>query len=215
MKKKTNLFERVKQFHFHDEENETDLWVNEEDLPDFKLSNSHIPNDKLEKMLIGDRTISGKQFNEEVIGIAVDFGGPLCYVVDEECPTCKHLLLNHRDDKFPNARFCMMCDYVNEDLVLMDEYEASLFAVPGPDAFKIREVGQTVEEFIEKYHFSEFMKDVVCSACEQPITKVSDYYRTKDCAFIEYEHNNCENKPAQIRPLGEMEKKWKDHMNKF
>ena len=130
--------------------------------------------------------------------------------VDEECPECSHLLVMHSD----NGKFCSNhdCPYMDEDFRKYKEsFKVDRSAPPSP---KFREAGQTIEEFMEKYGFKPLSEDLDrCVECnERP--EVSDFYRTKSGAFIEYLNGHaedCTNKgPCQIRPLGDFIKRNRD-----
>lgn len=149
------------------------------------------------------------------------------FIVDEDCPECGHLLVekenmvyeesdvDHDNGVFKRVgKFCSGCDYI--DQALKDHHEAddarwkAIRETPPEPQF--REAGQTLEEFAEKYSFGLDKKDPVCVSCKRNVG-VSDFYRTKDYAFIihgkghaeDCENNHC---PATIRPLGKQAEKW-------
>lgn len=219
MKKKTNLFEKIKQFHVVDIP-EISWWIDECDWPNFKDMFPDLFEDG-NNPVKGERILNGKEWNDWIIGSV--FGDYEGHVMDEECPDCGHLLVapNEAEGEFKgkSPRFCSECEFVNDDLIAIEEEEEaeSERARNAPSEPKIRLEGQTLEQFCNKYGFKypEALK-MNCIQCKRDITP-SDFYRTKSMAIIIYSHTHtgCQNQPAHVSPQGEKRKEWKDLLGVF
>jgi hypothetical protein len=221
MKRKTNLFEQVRQFHVIDEENGINWWVNEDEWEDFKEQWSDYFEEE-SNFLRGERVISGKKYNESLIG--APFGDHEGTIVDEDCPKCGHIMaeadmmiVDEEDKKkfegLTSPRFCTDCDYMNSDATIMFEREQKFWddIRNAPPAPRYREAGQTLDEFLAKYEFSYDNSIKTCVQCGNEVS-VSDFYRTKDYAFVEFmdgHAGHCKNGgPTLVRPLGEKQEMW-------
>jgi len=199
--RKVNPFVILNQYHYQDEEHS--FWVLEHDLEEFKeqwkdaLANG--------MKLIKQDTIKGNVFNSSIIGnIVGEYEG---FIIDLECPACEALLVDYHGDGY----YCTECDYENEQLVQsqLEERERINNYTPPP---KMKEAGQTLEEFVTKYGFSkEVFTPKQCVKCKLNINKPTDFYRIKGYAIITWEHGDCTNKgPSCAIPLGDEVNKWLD-----
>lgn len=211
MTKRKNPFVRTKQL-FYDDGLDIHWWVDEEDHKWFLDQFSD-----LEPKLLDERTINGKEYNEWMIGN--QFGDYEGEYVDEDCPLCEHLLVlpdcHSMSDKYtPNGKeyFCsnFECDYENEHYKAYREEDARYWEEfrNKPESPKFREVGQTLEQFVERYKFGRFEKEVECTVCKRTVP-VSDFYLSFGYAIISYSHEDCSNGgPSVLRPQGEKAKEW-------
>jgi hypothetical protein len=217
MKRKTNLFEQIKQFHVQDGP-DLNWFIDECDMENFKEMCPDLFEDG-QNPVVGERVLNGKEWNEWAIGsVWGDFEG---HVVDEDCPKCGHLLVapNEAVDEFKGRkpRYCSECEFVNEDLLEIEkeeekEREALRNEPPKP---KFRVAGQTLQEFcahyeidFEKKQFSE------CYRCKAAMV-ASDFYRVSHYAVISYSHkeeSSCVNQPFMFKPLGEKQKELQENL---
>lgn len=212
MTKRKNPFVRIKQY-FYEDGDDICCWVDEDFVDEF-LS---IHSDWLEPDETGniplkcteERILNGKAYNEWIIGNTYgDYEG---IYVDEDCPECEHLLILPEcyDDILPvNARFCSSCDYENKEFKEYIKERDARWKRDDKPLPRIKEVGQTLDEFIEKYGFVRFEKEIECVVCNR-VVPVSDYYRSGGYAIISYEHDNCTNGgPCVAIPQGKEAKRW-------
>jgi hypothetical protein len=221
---KVNPFIRIKQYkytdHELDENGEIKLfgnfmwWIDEDDLEDFK----EVHADGFESgeiKLIEERVIKGVDYNNWLIGnVYGDYEGKY---VDETCPKCGHLLvlpdlIDHDRDPRPSGdeRFCSNneCDHTNAEydnyLAEDEKFWEELASKP---EVKIKEPGQTLEEFNEKYGM-EAPVEMECIKCKR-IVPAKEWYRNKGYAVVSYKHENCSNQgPSMAVPLGKEAEKW-------
>jgi len=200
-KKRENLFERIVQYYVSDKDDNINWWVNEEDMANFRISHKDFF-DEDPDFVKETRTISGKEFNDWLIGNT--FGDHEGSFIDKDCPECGHLLVV-RDEDLPDEVFCSDCDYCSEEMIKADnDFDIEL---KQPEV-KLRIPGDTLEEFKNRYGFSEGIEETVCIICKK-VVPVSDFYRGRDMAVIDYKHEGCTNGgPSVCRPLGELEKKF-------
>jgi len=207
MKLKTNLFERIKQ-HFVDDGGDIHWWIDDDYLEEFKEIYSDQFKDGDIK-ITDTREISSKKWNEWWIGgIWGEYEGIL---VDENCPTCGHLLVDpektDRDDNpLPACRYCTDCDYVNDDLKAHHEAELKFWEDLSnkPPENRIRLEGETIFEFTKRvglqmdkrtdYQIKNDNYYTNCVICKRDIP-ADDYYIGQDSGFamITFSHEDCTN----------------------
>lgn len=221
MKRKNN-FERVKQYRYTDDvldENgevkligNFDWWINEDEHEHFK---EHFLEDcdTDEITYLGEREISGKEYNDWLIGN--DYGDLEGTYVDEDCPECGSFLVEpngifYKTD-MSGTRFCSECNYENDKHIEAQELEKKIREeeMNKPEKPKFREQGQTFDEFCEKYKVEEGSETTHCVVCKNDVP-YNDFYICDGNAFVTYEHDNCTNKgPAKIIPFSQKQRdKW-------
>jgi uncharacterized protein with PIN domain len=220
-KRKSNPFERIKQYYVEDKDNDIYWWINEDGWEEFKDNFQDFFLDP--KFHEGKtREINGKQYNEWLF--EQSFGEFEGTIVDADCPECGHLLVKteseigfDEEDKklyegLHDLFFCSDCTYRSEDQIKLDQREADKWEAikNAPEKPKFRVPGQTLEEFINHYKFDKLrLEDKVCVVCKKEV-EVSDFYRTEDHAVIIFKHEGCTNSgPAIFIPQGKNAEQWK------
>lgn len=196
MTQRKNPFVRVKQTFFEDG-GDVHWWVDEDELEEFK-SNFCDPEETDEENLpkaTATRELNGRDWNKFIIE-QCSFDDHQGVFIDQDCPECGHFMvqLNSCNEK---ELMCSDCEYQTPELVEYykkedEEIEASKNKPPSP---KIREVGQTLEQFIEKhFHHSKDIKyrQTSCCVCKRELTN-PDFYIQGGYAIISFKHEDCTN----------------------
>ena len=174
---------------------------------DSNLSKEEKPEFKIDKLVMQNREYNKKH----IYGCPFDDSSSI--IVNEDCPKCGHLMIRQED----KGKFCSNwdCAYINDELIRWQKYDKERWDKirNKPPSSKLREAGQTLEQFAKKYKFVLLNhKDKTCALCNQPL-RVSDFYRTKEYAAIEYNDGHaegCNNGPCIMIPLGKEAEKWAD-----
>lgn len=213
---KKNLFERVKQHYVEDRSNDIYWWIDDSEWEKFRADFSDFFLD-MPDFKKAEREISGKEYNEFLVGQPFgDFEGT---ITSHECPECSALMVRSVSQEgfievSEEPLFCTECEYENEDFKTYENRVTSHWEElrNSPPATKYREVGQTLEDFVDKYKFDlEDCAHKICVVCNKELY-AKDFYRTDKYAGIEFGHvkdEGCKNSGAGIFiPQGKEVEKW-------
>lgn len=208
MKLKTNLFEQITQ-HFYEDGDDIHWWIDEEDEEGFLETHSDFLESGLKKT--DTRVLSGKAWNDWWIGgVYGDYEGTF---ISEECPRCKHLLVEREEEieetgedvkvihcSNHDSECGYRCDEFKRVQNLNDSYEKKPYV---PEK-QIRLAGETVFEFVERVGLQLDRKDkfvvlsdnywTECCVCKETVP-CSDFYIGQETGFatVFFSHDNCTN----------------------